>query len=54
MKKVVCTFFNDTVEDFRLFTKLFEDAGYEVAKSTGQYQGVVITEEAVDENASEQ
>lgn len=48
MKQVIMTFFCDTKEDFQTFVKMFEDEGYEVAKSTGMYQAVVITERPVE------
>ena len=44
MKQVIGTFFTDTKEDFNTFKTLFEDAGYEVARSAGVCQAVVITE----------
>lgn len=48
MKQVIGTFFTYTAEDFSTFTKMYEDAGYEVAKQSNTgYQAVVIAE--VDE-----
>lgn len=44
MKQVIGTFFNDREEDFKTFVKLFEDAGYEVARQGGVQQAIVITE----------
>lgn len=52
MKQVIGTFFNDTKEDFQTFVQLFEDAGYEVARSAGVYQAVVI-EDRPDEEEGE-